>query len=157
MSKVYNDKHKDHFFLSLFLSLPPFLPSKRKKDNIILPIYCFRSWEQIVFELVKKGLWTYSIMCPFVLKSTYFPAVINDWVCVLSRFSCVGLFVTPWTVAHQASLSKGFSRKVYWSGLPCPPPGDLPNLGITPNSLMSPALAGSFFTTSATWEAHSVY
>ena len=65
------------------------------------------------------------------------------------------LFVTPWTVAHQASLSKGFSRKVYWSGLSCPPPGYLPNPGIKPTSLMSPVMAGGFFTTSATWEAHT--
>ena len=48
----------------------------------------------------------------------------------------------------------GFSRQVYWSGLPCPSPGHLPNSGIEPISLMSPALAGGFFTTSASWEAH---
>ena len=48
----------------------------------------------------------------------------------------------------------GFSRQEYWSGLPCPPPGDLPNPGTEPTSLMSPALAGGFFTTSSTWEAH---
>ena len=47
----------------------------------------------------------------------------------------------------------GFSRQEYWSGLPCPPPGDLPNPGIEPASLMSPELAGGFFTSSATWEA----
>ena len=47
----------------------------------------------------------------------------------------------------------GFSRQEYWSGWPCPPPGDLPNPGIEPMSLISPALAGRFFTTSATWEA----
>ena len=46
----------------------------------------------------------------------------------------------------------GFSRQEYWSGLPCHPPGDLPDAGVEPVSLMSPALAGSFFTTSATWE-----
>ena len=56
-------------------------------------------------------------------------------------------------VAHQAPLSMGFSRQEYWSGLPCPPPGDLPNPGIEPVSLTFPALAGGFFTTSATWEA----
>ena len=59
-----------------------------------------------------------------------------------------------WTVALQASVSMGLSRQEYWSGLPCPPPGDLPDPGIKPTSLMSPALAGRFFTTSATWEAH---
>ena len=73
--------------------------------------------------------------------------------CVLSHFSRVQLFVTLWTVAHQAPLSMGFSRQEYWSGLPCPPPGDLPDPGIEPVSLMSPALAGGFFTTGATWEA----
>ena len=70
-----------------------------------------------------------------------------------SHFSHVQLFVTLWTVACQASLCMGFSRQEYCSGLPCPPPGDLPNPGIKATSLMSPALAGGFFTTSATWEA----
>ena len=56
------------------------------------------------------------------------------------------------TIAHQASLSVGFSRQKYWSGLPDPSPGDLPDPGIKPVSLVSPALAGGFFTTSATWE-----
>ena len=46
---------------------------------------------------------------------------------MLSHFSCVQLFATLRTVACQASLSMGFSRQAYWSGLPCPPPGDLPN------------------------------
>ncbi|CAI9164456.1 unnamed protein product [Rangifer tarandus platyrhynchus] len=48
----------------------------------------------------------------------------------------------------------GFSRQEYWSGLPFPPPGDLPDPGIKPGSLTSPALAGGFFTTNTTWEAH---
>ena len=61
--------------------------------------------------------------------------------------------VTPWTLVCQAPLSMGFSRQDYWSGLPCPTPGYLPNPGIKPMSLMSPALAGRFFTISATWEA----
>ena len=52
--------------------------------------------------------------------------------CVLSHFSRVQLFVTPWTVAHQVPLSMELSRQEYWSGLPCPPPGDLPHLGIEP-------------------------
>ena len=58
-----------------------------------------------------------------------------------------------WTVAHQAPLSMGFSRQEYCSGLPCPPPGDLPHPGIKPESLLSPALAGGFFTISANWDA----
>ena len=52
--------------------------------------------------------------------------------------------VTSWTVAHQASLSIGFPRQAYWSGLPFPSPGDLPDPGIEPRS---PALAGGFLTT----------
>ena len=65
--------------------------------------------------------------------------------------SCPAL-VTPWTIALQAPLSIGFSRQEYWSGL-CPPSEDLPNSGIKLESLMSPALAGRFFTTRATWKA----
>ena len=61
--------------------------------------------------------------------------------------SHVQLLVTLWTVDCQISLSMEFSRREYWSGLPFPSPGDLPNPGIEPVSLASPALAGGFFTT----------
>ena len=66
--------------------------------------------------------------------------------------SRVWLFATSRTVAHQAPLSMGFSRQEYWSGLPCPPPVDLPNLGIQSVSPVSLTLAGGvfFFTTSTT-------
>ena len=73
--------------------------------------------------------------------------------CVLSRFTCVQLFVTPWTVAPQAPLFMGFSRQDYCSGLPCPPLGDLPNPRIKPTSFIFSALASGFFPTSVTWEA----
>ena len=69
---------------------------------------------------------------------------------MLSR---VRLFATPWNVAHQAPLLMGLSRQEYWSELPFPNPVCLPDPGIGRVSLMSPALAGGFFTTSATWEA----
>ena len=59
----------------------------------------------------------------------------------------VRLFATPWTVAHRAPLSTEFSRQEYWSGLPFPTPGDLPDPGIEPAYLASAALAGGFFTT----------
>ena len=52
----------------------------------------------------------------------------------MKSLSRVQLFATPWTVAYQASPSMGFSRQEYWSGLPFPSPGDLPNLGIEPGS-----------------------
>ena len=67
------------------------------------------------------------------------------------------LFVTLWTFAHQAPLSMGFFRQEYWSGLPCPSPGYLPDLGVEPASLMCLALVGGFFTTTASWEAPEYY
>ena len=65
--------------------------------------------------------------------------------CVCSHFSRVQLFGSPWTAARQAPLSLGFSRQEYWSGLPFPPPEDLPELGTEPMCLMSPTRAGRFF------------
>ena len=106
-----------------------------------------------------KGL-NQSILKPVLLAS----ASIGQWiivcVCVCARaheralscFSSVQLFMTLWTAAHQTPLSMGFSRQEYWTGLPRPPPGDLPDPGTKPASLKSPALAGRFFTTSATWK-----
>ena len=69
---------------------------------------------------------------------------------VSSQFSLIRLFTTLWTTACQAPLFIGFFRQEYWSGLPFLSPEDLPNPGIKPSFLMSPALAGMFFTTSAT-------
>ena len=66
-------------------------------------------------------------------------------------FSRVLFILTLQTVARQASLSMGFSRQEYWSGLPCPPLGDLPDPGTEPMSL---TWAGRFFTTSTPWKAH---
>ena len=81
-------------------------------------------------------------------QDTRFPSAYNGTVshllstyCVAQSLSRIQLFATPWTVARQAPLSMGFPRQEYWSGLPCPPPG------IEPVSLVSPALAGRFFTT----------
>ena len=61
---------------------------------------------------------------------------------MLSHFNHVQLFVTPWTVALQAPLPMGFSRQEYWRGLPCPPPGDLPDPGMELESLTSPVFSG---------------
>ena len=72
-------------------------------------------------------------------------------MCVLSH---VQLFKTPWTVTRQAPLSIEFPRQEHWSGLTFPSLRDLPDAGIEPASLVSPALAGRFFTTRTTWEAH---
>ena len=70
-------------------------------------------------------------------------------VSILCVLSPVQLFVAPWTVAHQAPLLMEFSRQEYWSGVPLPPLGDLPDAGIEPAPLASPSLAGGFFTASA--------
>ena len=70
---------------------------------------------------------------------------------VVQSLNRVRLFGTPWTVAHQAPLSMRFSRQEYWSGLPCPPPGDLPNPVIDPES---PVLAGGFFTAEPPGKPH---
>ena len=74
------------------------------------------------------------------------------YVYVQSCFNHVWLCVTLWTIAWQAPLSKRFSRQEYWSGLPCPLSGNLPDSGIKPVSLRSSALAGGFFTTRANLE-----
>ena len=77
-------------------------------------------------------------------------------VCILSPFSSVWLFSTPWTLAPHIPLSMGFLSQEYCSGLPWPPPGDFTDPGIEPLSLTSPTLAGGcffVFTTSTTWEA----
>ena len=92
----------------------------------------------------------YRNICPLI-KTIHLHKLLSHlsshMLCVLSRFSHVWLFVTLWIVAHQAPLSMGLSRQEYWSGLPFPPPGDLPDPGIKPRSPKSPTLAGGFFTT----------
>ena len=72
-------------------------------------------------------------------------------VCMISPFSRVPILCNTMDCSPPGSM--GFSRQEYWSAFPCPSPGDLPDPGIEPQSLTSPALADRFFTTSATWEA----
>ena len=82
--------------------------------------------------------------------------ILDSFVCcMLSHFSHVQLSATLWTVARQPPLSMGFSREECWSGLPFPPPGKLPNPGIKPAPITSPALASGFLTIHyTTSEAH---
>ena len=78
-------------------------------------------------------------------------------ISLLSMFSCSVMFnsfATPWTAACQPPLSMRFSRQEYWSGLPFPSPGHLPNWGIEPTSFMSPAFAGRFFTAAPPWKPY---
>ena len=84
-----------------------------------------------------------------LLEHSSTPCIPRVCVRVLSHFSFIWLFATPWNVAHQAPLFMGFSRQEYWNGVRFPIPGDLPNPGIQPASL---AIAGGLFTTNTTWE-----
>ena len=122
-------------------------------------IWCLRSeicsiW---IYNLCYKSAWInflIYLIAVFIWFQKWHQNIIKHVCCaVLSCFSRVQLLVTLWTVVCQAPLSMGFSRPEYWSGLPCPPPGDLPNSGIELAFLMCPAMAGWFFTSSATWEA----
>ena len=117
-----------------------------------------------LISLPYKGLWIV-FSSTTIRKHEFFGIQPSSWsnshismttgktMCVPSCFSHVWLFTILWTIAHQAPLSRGFSKEEYRSGLPCPPPADLTDPGIEPRYLGSPALAGRFFTTSATWKA----
>ena len=128
------------------------LLSHRENWNLIIcrdvdePRVCHTEWSKS--EKEKQRLCFYSIKLHASFTSQHIMSTV-----VLSCFSHAWLFTALWTVACRAPLSMGFSRQEYWSGLPCPPSGALPDPGIEPTSLKSPALAGGFFTTSATWEA----
>ena len=115
-----------------------------------------------------KSLQSCTTLCDPIDGSPPGPAVLGilqartlEWVAISSSnawkwnvkvksLSHVRLLVTPWTAAYQAPPSMGFSRQEYWSGLPRPPSVDLPYPGIKSCTLLSPALAGRFFTTSTT-------
>ena len=133
---------------------PPSLKLFSPIGSVLSPGY----FQDHFFALVFRSLTMVTLACiSWGLSCLRFASV--SWICrfmracVLSHFSCVQLYGSLWTVVCQASLSMGFSRQEYWSRLPWPPPGDRPNPRIKPVSLMSPALAGRFFTTSANWKA----
>ena len=106
--------------------------------------YCSVSFEWLI------GPWLFGQFCVDCMENTVATSAKEPArelvMCTLSRFSRVRLSSTLWTVANQAPLSMGFSREEYWSGLLCPLPGNLPHPGIGLVSLMSPFLAGGFFT-----------
>ena len=86
----------------------------------------------------------------------HYQCSLNMHACMLSHFSSVQLYVTLWTVAHQAPLSMEFPRQEYWGGMPYPPPGDLPNPGIEPASPTSPALQAGSLHTAIPGKPHSI-
>ena len=108
-------------------------------------LQCPRKQSDVIY-IVCVWIW-YICVCEYVNIYVY--------ACVHAKSlqSCPTL-VTLWTVALQAPLSMGFCRQEYYSGLPSPPPGDLPDPGIEPMSHYVSCIAVGFFITSATWEAH---
>ena len=124
---------------SLPTSSVPGILLTRLLEWVAIPFFRGSSWPR---DGINPGL----PHCKQILYS------LSHRACMLSCFSHVQLFVTLWTVACQAPLSMGFSRKEHWSGLWCLPPGNLPDPGIKPESFKSPALTGRFFTSSTTWE-----
>ena len=118
-------------------TLPKLLPPCEKSTTVRADLHRWISgWKTTVFQ--GSFVWDWALFLPW-------------WYAVLSCF----LFVMLWIVACQAPLSMGFSRQEYWSGLTCPPPGNLPDPGIEFMSLLFPALAGGdSLTTNASWKAH---
>ena len=119
--------------------------------------WSYKPWfESSIFTLWSLWpLWLESPLqqsCPYLSTFSHLaPGSVCVCVCVCAcALSHVWYFVTPWAVDCQTPLSMEFSRQEYWNGWPFPSPGDLPNPGIKPVSLVSPALAGKFFTSWAT-------
>ena len=144
-----------------------FMGSQRVRYDSLTELLTMLRWGQWVKQCITELFWDYGYCDCYLFwsgKHLVWTMVIRDGkerqnrhkefqfmcACVPSCFRHVWLYATPWTVSHRLM---GFSRQEYRSGLPCPPPGYLPDSGIKPVSLMSPALAGGFFTTNATWEA----
>ena len=120
------------------------------EGRVLALLLAFTDFSYVFIEILMK--WYICSKYKWALQFSF--AFLISALCayVLSHFSHVRLFVTLWALAHQA-MSMGFSRQEYWSGLQCPPPGDLPDPGIKPAFLVYPASAGRFFTTSITWKA----
>ena len=111
--------------------MSPKVPNLAFCCGVLFPTICFT----VLFS---------AMLCTHSSATTEFSSSVC--ACVLSHFSHVRLCAVLWTVTRQAPLSMGILRQEYWSGLPCPPPGDLPNPESEPTSVMSPGLAGRFFT-----------
>ena len=120
-----------------------FTPSRKEK----LTALWFITFQCSTGLILRTFLFTGSKMC-ISATSTHCACSACS---LLSCFSCVQIFATLWAVVCQIPLSMRFSRQEYWSGLPCPPPGDLPDSGIKP---ASPCIVGRFFTHWVTMEAH---
>ena len=121
---------------------------EEKEDYRMKP----HSWNVLHFHIRECGWKSLEVMrIPGHSYNSFLSNDFSPWRWVSAqRLRPVRLFVAPWTVACQAPLSMGFPRQEYWSEVPFPPPGDLPDPGIELESLESPVLAGKFFTISVT-------
>ena len=109
----------------------------------IFPFYGFLLFSGIIFSC----LLFMTTLAIFMFTCSYFRLLLL----LFSHSAVFDTFVTPWTVTHQVSLFMGFLRQQYWSGLPFPSPGNLPNSGIKPTSL---ELGGRCFTTKPPGKLH---
>ena len=135
--------------VDVFLELSCFFNNSRDVDNLISGSSAFSKSSLNIWKF------TVHILCMRVNSGKKNPLGIlfKSKLCMhvdAKSLSRAQLLATLWTVVHQAPLSMGFSRQEYWSGLPCPPPGNFPDPEIETVALTSPTVAGGFFPTSAT-------
>ena len=143
------------FMIALFIILKEWKqPKCQSTDEWINTVWCIHMSE--CYWIAKRVRFWYVLQCGCNLKALCLVKEDrHERPCVCSVVS--SSLWPPWTTACQAPLTVEFSRQEYWKMVPFPLPGDFPNPGIKPVSLTSPALAGVFFTITATWEAHKRY
>ena len=136
--------------LGLLLYLKMYRKMARRWPETIFFIYYFLIWpDALGMDIIWiENFWEFDLPFSSKIKIALQPNL-GYLTCLGPVLSRVQFFVSPWTGVHQASLSMGFLGQKYWSQVALPTP-DLPNAGIEPRSLVSPALAGGFFTTSTT-------
>ena len=118
-----------------------------KTSVLLLSMFAFMLGKEVKLIIVYlKKIFHYQATWNFLHWSVNSSRTIFSGI---SNTSCCQVSETLWTAACPVPLSMGFSKQEYWGGLPCLHPGDLPNPGIEPTSLMSPVLMGGFFTTNA--------
>ena len=131
-------KRAVHAYITYMCILSPFCPyfNWKRSLNELLEHFSHWKWSTslLKIQIIKQmnliyltGLGRFNYF--LIVKISKYPSQRNVFgicMCMLSHFSCVRLFATPSTIAYQAPLSMGFSRQEYWSGLPCPSPGESP-------------------------------
>ena len=125
-TKVFKNSEFSSLVFSICPNMMVWLGSSIDSNWVLLNLGSLLNTPQKLLNILLRILYT-------KIMSVY------QFLCVLSCFCPIWLFVTLWTIALQAPLSMGFLRQEYWSGLPCPTPGHLTHPGIESTSLMSPA------------------